>query len=95
MAATKTWSFTTGTAADNTAPTVSSTIPADTATGVALNANVTATFSEAMDPSTITTTTFTLKQGATPVSGVVSYVGTSATFNPAANLAASTPIRPR
>jgi len=90
MAAPKTWSFTTGAAVDTTAPTVSSTIPATGAIGVALNANVTATFNEAMDPSTITTTTFTLKQGTTPVSGTVTYVGTSATFNPASNFAGST-----
>ena len=51
-----------GSAADTTAPTVSFTAPANAATGVALNANITATFSEAMDPATITTTTFTLTQ---------------------------------
>lgn len=88
MAAAKTWSFTAGATADNTAPTVSSTTPAAAAVEIALNANVTATFSEAMDPLTITTTTFTLKQGTTPVAGAVSYVGTSATFNPDTNLAA-------
>src|SRR5450759_3871548 len=90
LAVNKTWSFTTGTTADTTAPTVSSTVPATGAVGVALNANVTATFSEAMDPSTITTTTFTLKQGTTPVSGAVTYVGTSASFNPTSNLTAGT-----
>ena len=79
-----------GSPADTTAPTVSSTVPADAATGIALNANITATFSEAMDPATITTATFTLKQGTTVVSGAVTYVGTTATFNPTSNLAAST-----
>jgi hypothetical protein len=90
LAVNKTWSFTTGTAADTTAPTVSSTAPATAAIGIALNANVTATFSEAMDPSTITTTNFTLKQGTTPVPGAVTNVGTNAIFNPTSNLAAST-----
>ena len=90
MAANKTWTFTTGTTADITAPTVSSTIPADTATGVVINGNITATFDEAMDPATITSATFTLTQGATPVSGAVTYLGATATFNPTANLAAST-----
>ncbi|MFH1628039.1 MAG: ice-binding family protein [Pseudomonadota bacterium] len=75
---------------DTTAPTVSSTIPADIATDVAINRNITATFSEAMDPLTITTATFTLTQGATPVPGAVTYVGTTATFNPTSNLAVST-----
>ena len=79
-----------GSPADTTAPTVSSTIPADVATGIALNANITVTFSEAMDPATITSATFTLKQGATVVPGAVTYVGKTATFNPASNLATST-----
>lgn len=90
LAAEKIWTFTTGTTADTSAPTVSVTFPADTATGVAFNANVTASFNEAMDAATVTTTTFTLKQGTTPVAGVVSYVGTTATFNPTADLLAST-----
>lgn len=81
-----------GGAPDTTAPTVSSTIPADTATGVAINQNITATFSEAMDSATITSTTFTVMQGATPVPGVVTYVGTVATFNPTNDLAANTVV---
>jgi hypothetical protein len=80
----------TGATTDTTAPTMSSAVPANAATGVAINSAVAATFSEAMDPLTITTTTFTLKQGATAVSGVVTYTGVTATFKPAANLAAST-----
>ena len=77
-------------ASDTTPPTVSSTIPAKATTGMAINRAVTATFSEAMDPLTITTDTFTLKQGTTPVSGVVTYTGATATFKPAANLTTST-----
>ncbi len=45
---------------DSERPTVSSTVPADLATGVAIDSNITATFSNAMDASTITTTTFTV-----------------------------------
>ena len=77
---------------DTTAPTVSSTLPADTATGVAINQNIIATFSEAMDPATISSTTFTVMQGATPVAGVVTYAGTVATFNPTNDLAANTVV---
>jgi len=55
-------------------------------TGVSISGNIAATFSEAMDPFTITTDTFVLKQGDTPVSGVVSYAGVTALFNPVANL---------
>jgi hypothetical protein len=53
---------------------------------------VTATFSEAMNASTITTGSFTLKVGTTPVSGSVSYnSGTyTATFTPSANLSHNT-----
>ena len=47
--------------ADTTAPAVNSTVPVSDATGVAIDGNLAATFSEAMDPSTITASTFTLK----------------------------------
>src|SRR6185503_1555060 len=83
-------SFTTAAATDTTAPTVSSRVPANAATGVAINQSLSATFSEAMDPATISTTTFTLNQGATPVAGTVTYVGTTATFAPASALAINT-----
>ena len=84
------WSFTTRAAPDLTAPTVISTDPANNATGVPLNQIITATFSEAMDPLTITTATFTLQQGTTPISGTVTYAGTSGTFTLASALAYST-----
>jgi len=83
------WSFTTGTVADSIAPTVTSTDPVNAATGVAINKNIAATFSESMDPLTITTTTFTL-EGATAVSGTVTYSGVIAVFNPASDLAYNT-----
>ena len=70
-------------------PTVTSTVPINNATDIALNTAVTATFSVGMDPSTINATTFTLKEGSTAVSGAVTYAGTKATFTPAANLAAN------
>src|ERR1043166_7100744 len=76
------WSFTTGATLDTTAPTVSFTVPANAATGVAISQKIAATFSEAMDPLTTTTVTFTLKQGTTPVVGTVIYAGVTATFNP-------------
>jgi hypothetical protein len=84
------WSFTTGAAAAITLPTVSSTDPVNAGTGVALNQKIAATFSVAMDASTITASTFTLLQGTTSVSGFVSYSGTTAIFTPANNLAANT-----
>jgi hypothetical protein len=69
---------------------VTLTVPADGATGVLTNTKISATFSEAMDPLTITTATFTLDEGGTPVSGTVAYSGVTAVFTPATNLAAST-----
>ena len=75
--------------ADPTPPTVLSTNPVDLAVDVVINENITATFSEAMDPATITTATFTLMQGATPVPGAVAYAGTTATLFPNSNLAAN------
>lgn len=86
------WNFTTGVllTADITKPRVSGTVNANGATGVPINTKVGATFSEAMDPTTITTTTFTLKQGTTVVPGTVAYSGVNAVFTPTDNLALST-----
>jgi ketosteroid isomerase-like protein len=87
------WSFTTGVAANATAPTVTSTDPANIATGVPLNQKVAATFSTFMDPSTISAVgTFTVAAtvGGAAVPGSVSYAGETAIFTPTANLAAST-----
>ena len=85
--------FTPGRIPDTTAPTVLSTIPANGATGVAINIKITATFREAMNPETINVATFTVMQGATPVSGNVTYAVNSNTavfaFTPAANLASN------
>jgi hypothetical protein len=72
------------------APTVSSTSPANNATGIARNKIITVTFSEVMDTLTINSSTFTLKQGVTPVAGTVSYSGTTAKFTPATILTAGT-----
>ena len=73
-----------------TPPTVSSTTPVNLAIGVAVNAAISVTFSEAMDPLTVTTSTFTVKAGLTPVSGTVNYSGTVATFTPTVNFSSTT-----
>jgi hypothetical protein len=83
LAANYVWTFTTGIAPDTTRPTVSSVHPENLDTDVPLNTAVTATFSEAMDPLTITTASFTVA-GLTPVTGTVSYAGTTAKFTPSA-----------
>jgi hypothetical protein len=84
------WKFTTGQLADTTPPLVSFTSPVPGATGTPINAKVLATFSKAMDPSTISASTFTVKHGTTAVTGSVTYAGTTATFVPSGNLAPST-----
>ena len=79
------WKFTTG-----LAPSVSSTDPSNGLTGVELNKTITATFNMAMNPATLVdpATTFTVKQGATIISGVVTYSGLIASFNPTIALTA-------
>ena len=87
LAANSVWKFTTGSTVDNTKPTVASTVPISGAIGVDLNDNITATFSEAMNPGTIPAS-FTIPG----VPGAVTYdlPNMRATFNPSVNLAAST-----
>src|SRR3972149_2853051 len=75
---------------DTTPPTVSATSPASNATEVAVNSAITATFSETMDASSITTATFLVSDGSSNIGGAVSYSGTTATFTPSGNLSYST-----
>jgi len=87
------WTFTTGAAPAVIPPELALTSPADAATNVPLNASVSATFTEAMNPLTITTATFTLTgPGGTPAVGTLSYdaINFIATFTPTAALAPST-----
>ena len=84
--------FTTSVGPDTTPPTVTSTSPASNATGVNPASPVTATFSEAMDPATLTPSTFELRDpGGALVAAAVSYAGNTATLTPPASaLAAGT-----
>jgi hypothetical protein len=70
-------------------PTVMSSTPTDGATHVALDGTISATFSEAMDPNTLNTSTFTLTSGAgaIPVAGTVTYAASQVVFLPAVQLA--------
>ncbi|UEL28569.1 Ig-like domain-containing protein [Pseudarthrobacter sp. L1SW] len=92
LASDKTWTFTTAAAGggDTTAPTVTATSPAAGAAGVAVSADVTGTFSEPMDAATVSSSSFTVTEGTTPVSAVVSYSGNVATLNPNVDLKAGT-----
>ena len=64
------------------APTITATSPANNATNVARNNSVEITFSEAMDPATINSSTIIVKQGTVVVAGTVTYSGMIATFTP-------------
>jgi hypothetical protein len=94
LAANYMWTFSTGVAVNSTAPTVIATVPISDAMDVPTNTMVTATFSKAMDPSTITATgTFTLAVfgvGGAAVPGTVQYAGAIATFTPTSALTATT-----
>ena len=74
--------------ADTTAPTVTSTSPADGATGVSATSAVTATFSEDVDPATVNTTTMQLRDPANNL------VGASVTYDSATRTARLTPSAP-
>jgi hypothetical protein len=87
------WTFSTGAAPDTTPPTVTRVNPIDLATGVCLQKTINATFSEAMDPFSLTTSTLTLKvSGGALAGGTVAYDALSkvATFNPTSDLLANT-----
>jgi methionine-rich copper-binding protein CopC len=59
--------FSTGTAADGTAPTVVAVNPATGATGIFTNQTVTVQFSEPLNPATVTAASVALTAGGTPV----------------------------
>jgi hypothetical protein len=84
------WTFTTAPPPDLTPPAVTATEPQDGATDVSTGAAVQATFSEAMSPASIGTSTFTVTGGSGAVSGSVSLSGEIATFTPSGPLAVST-----
>ncbi len=81
------WTFSTG---STITPMVSSTDPENNTNNVVLNKLVSVNFNMPMKASTINTTTYTVKQGTTAVSGTVSYSGTTAIFTPTVPFAANT-----
>lgn len=76
-------------ARSSTTPKVVSVSPAAGATGVALNGNVSVTFSQPMDAASLTTATFTLTSAAGVVPGTIVYDNSIAVFWPAAHLASN------
>ena len=91
LGASDTWTFTT---AAGPAPTVSEVMPANGSTGVATNATVTAIFSESMNPSSVTSSSFTLiGPGSTAVAGTVA-VSTTNVANDTATFTPNAPLSP-
>ncbi|MEJ5999324.1 Ig-like domain-containing protein [Paucibacter soli] len=80
------WTFSTGAAADATPPTITTVGPADGSTLACLSKTVSATFSEPMDASTISASTFGVSDGGVAVAGLVSYDAANgvASFAPSA-----------
>ncbi len=72
----------------NGVPTVIATSPSANATNVPTNKVISVVFSEEMDASTFTNSTFTVKQGTSTVAGTLNSSGTTATFKPTALLTA-------
>ena len=70
-------------------PTVVSTDPVNGAINVVTSKSISATFNEKLDPSTITASSFLVKQGSTQVFGTVTYSGLVATFTPSSPLIAN------
>lgn len=70
-----------------TPPRVNSTSPVNGATGVPVITNITVTFSQAIDPHTVTASTFLLTGPSGPVPGSISASGSAAVFTPGAFLA--------
>ena len=81
------WSFTTAAVPDTTRPTVVSRTPAPGSTNIPVTTSISATFSEALDPSTITSASVQLSTGGFPVAGSVLYSNSTITFIPNGNLA--------
>ena len=82
--------FTTGAVPEIIIPTVASIVPADKASGIAVNSKISATFSVDMDSSSITNANFTIHHGTSIIAGIVTYTSKIATFTPTANLEPST-----
>lgn len=81
------WQFTTEEEdADEKPPQVNATNPGDGENNVPVNSTVSATFSEQIDPSTISAETFTLSENGDRIDGDVQYSNRTATFNPSSNL---------
>jgi hypothetical protein len=77
---------------EDVAPTIISTLPLDNDVNVARNNTVKITFSEEMDPASITNVTFTVSKGSIELDGTIVYAGLEATFTPVIAFEAATEL---
>src|SRR5688572_6319603 len=71
-------------------PAVATSDPANAATNVGITSSISATFNTPMDAASITTSTFTLKNGDAFIPAEISYDGTTALLTPVDHLAPNT-----
>lgn len=84
------WRFETDALLDTIPPTVSSVVPSAGSGNISVATCVVAIFSKAMNPGTINTNTFTVRDASNnPVSGTVNYSGNTARFTPTIPLTSS------
>ena len=79
--------------ADTTPPTVVLTFPAPNATNIVANITISASFSEPLNPATLTSTTVTLTSTSGSVPGAIAYNNNIVTFSPTIKLKDSTTYR--
>ncbi|MFW5862378.1 MAG: Ig-like domain-containing protein [Spirochaetota bacterium] len=82
-----TWYFTTET--DTSPPEVTSTSPAGNATAVSTTSNISVTFNENIDPTTVNSQTFIVDNGGSTVDGNIACNGKTAQFDPIDELQAN------
>lgn len=76
------WSFSTVDGENTDIPRVLSTNPAQNAEGVFVNSAIMVSFNKPMNSNSLNTSTFTVFQGSTPISGLVTSANSTATFSP-------------
>lgn len=81
------WSFSTG---NVILPRIIATDPINAATNVQINKKISATFSQVINPATVTATSFTVSNGTNNVAGTFTFSGAKVVFNPSVPLAANT-----
>jgi len=87
-----TFDFTTAAVTDTISPTITARTPGIGSTGEAVTVPIKVTFSENIDATTLTSASFTVSGGVTPVGNAISYdsVNRVATFTPSVNLSYAT-----